>query len=192
MTDPAESASFIRIIDSRDAATLPNVAPDFTLLTHTGDIFHLAGQIGPAGLLLVFYRGHWCPYCRRYLGKLAANAGRFAERGIALVAISPEPPATSRRLAERLHINFPLLCDSDGAVVDLYGVRNGFGGGAAARGSPVLPHPAVFLLDPGRMIRFKSIDRNYKRRTTMHALFGAIAVAAEKEWSPQMNTDEPR
>ncbi len=153
----------------------PPLAADFTLPSHGGGWFHLAEALGPSGLILVFYRGHWCPYCRRYLAKLQANFARFHEAGIALAAISPEPLATATRLAAQLSIAFPLLSDSDGTIIDRFGVRNGFGGVATPpRTGPVLPHPAVFLFDATGMIRFKSIDRNFKRRTTMHALFDQV------------------
>jgi hypothetical protein len=36
-------------------------------------------------------------------------------------------------------------------------------------------HPAVFLLDREARIRFQSIDRNHRRRTTMHTIFQAVA-----------------
>ena len=147
----------------------------FDLPDHRGSRFSLRTGLGPLGTLIVFYRGHWCPYCRRYLTKLQANADRFAQHGITLVGISPEPVETSRRLAAQLHISFPLLSDPDGTVIDQYGTRNGFRGVATApRSTPVLPHPAVFLVDSHAILRYKSIDRNFKRRTTMHTLFTQI------------------
>ena len=151
-------------------------AHPFALPEARGGVRQLPELPGPAGLLLVFYRGHWCPYCRRYLGKLQANAARFAEQGVGLAAISPEPTATARRLADELAITFPLLSDPGGVVIDQFGVRSGFRIAATApRSSPVLPHPAVFLIDPALAVRRCSIDRNFKRRTTMHTLFTWVA-----------------
>lgn len=144
-------------------------APDFTLPDHTGRQVTLSQSLGPAATILIFYRGHWCPYCRRYLGKIKANYARFIERGAALLGISPEPPGTSAALAREMGIEFPLLSDIDCAVIDGYGVRNNFTGA-----TPYLPHPAVFVLDPTRNIHFKSIDRNYKRRTPVPAVFRAL------------------
>ena len=144
-------------------------APDFELPDHLGSAFRLRDRLGGGGTVLVFFRGHWCPYCRRYLSKLQTHRPRFEARQVRLVAISPEPPATSRDLARELGLSFPLLCDADGAVIDRYGVRNGFAGTRA-----LLPHAAAFVLDPAGLIRFKSIDRNYKKRTTVRTLFAAL------------------
>jgi hypothetical protein len=52
-----------------------------------------------------------------------------------------------------------------------YGTRNRL---TSAR--TVMPHPSVFIVDSGGAVRFRSIDRNYKRRTTMHAIFAALSA----------------
>lgn len=147
--------------------TLDAPAPDFQLDDHRGGTFRLRDARGRP-LVLVFFRGHWCPYCRRYLGKLQAHLSRIAERGARLVAVSPEPPATSRVLAAELGLQFPLLSDPCGPVIDAYGARNGFLAGA------ILPHASVFILDPAGAVRFRSIDRNYKKRTTVRTILGAL------------------
>ena len=147
------------------------VAPPFVLRDCHGQAVGLAELLARGPLIIVFYRGHWCPYCRRYLGKLQANYLRFLERGANLVGISPEPPATSARLAIDLGLTFPLLCDTAGDVMERYGTRNRL---TSAR--TVMPHPSVFIVDPAGTVRFRSIDRDYKRRTTMHAIFAALAA----------------
>jgi hypothetical protein len=55
--------------------------------------------------------------------------------------------------------------------MDRYGARNRL---TSAR--TVMPHPSVFIVDTTGAIRFRSIDRDYKRRTTMHAIFSALAT----------------
>ena len=153
------------------------LAPDFELPDSAGGRFRLYDHLG-AGLLLVFYRGHWCPYCRRYLHKLQGNLARFEARGIALAAISPEPPATARSLAAQLGLRFPLLCDCEGRVMDLYEVRNRFRNAGGGRlGSAAMPHPSVFLIDSQAAVRFRRTDRNYKRRATLPTIFRELDAA---------------
>ena len=154
------------------------LAPDFDLPDHAGGAFHLAGELAKLrdasvgrAVVVVFFRGHWCPYCRRYLAKLQEHLPRLRAAGAHLVAISPEPPGTSRALAAELGLSFPLLSDADGGVVNRYGTRNGFLGGGS-----VLPHPSVFVVDPAGAVRFRSIDRNFKKRTTIRSLLAALAA----------------
>lgn len=146
------------------------LAPDFDLPDQAGGSFRLSDRTGVGNTVVVFFRGHWCPYCRRYLTKLQANVTRFADYNAALVAISPEPTGHGRRLVEELALAFPVLSDGGCTTIERYGVRNAF-----LSGSTILPHPAVFLVDDARQVRFRSVDRNYKKRTTMRTIFGALA-----------------
>jgi peroxiredoxin len=151
------------------AAADTMIAPPFALPDSRGNVVRLADLLARGPVVVVFYRGHWCPYCRRYLAKLAANHERFVERGANLVAIAPEPPATAARLGDELGLRFPLLCDAAAEAIDAYGARNRF---TSAR--TILPHPAVFVIDAAGAVRFRSIDRDIKRRTPMHSIFRAL------------------
>lgn len=146
-------------------------APDWTLPDCFGRPRSLQEFLKVGPLVLAFYRGHWCPYCRRYLSKLQANAERIEHLGAGLVAISPEDVATSRRLAAELSLSFPVLCDPEGVTIDAYGVRNTF---SSVR--TLLPHPAVFVIDSAGVITFKSVDRNYKKRTTVRTILHEVAA----------------
>jgi peroxiredoxin len=144
-------------------------APAFDVRDHRGGRFSIPLAAPGFTVALIFYRGHWCPYCRRYLSKLQQNLTRFRERGVRVAAISPEPVSTSAGLARDLAIDFPLLCDIHGAVIERYGVRNRVSCRRAE-----LPHPAVFVIGATGVVRFKSIDRNYKRRTTVHTILAQV------------------
>jgi len=149
-------------------AHLTNVY-DFALNDPQGKVVRLVDGSALTASVVVFYRGRWCPYCRRYLCKLQKHFDRLTARGERVMAISPEPQTTSRLLTVELGLTYPLLCDSDGSVIDRYGVRNGFN---VAAGN--LPHAAVFVFDTNNRLRFQSIDRNYKKRTTIRTMLGVL------------------
>jgi len=144
-------------------------APDFLLEDQTGQPVHLAELLGAGPIVLIFYRGHWCPYCRRYLAKIQEHLPQLTLPDARLLAISPEPATSSRALADQLQLTFSLLSDYSGHAIRSYGVRNAFLGHAS-----ILPHPAVFVLDGEGAIRFRSIDRNFKKRTTVRAILRAL------------------
>lgn len=158
-------------MEHRKLVSVGDLAPDFELPAVDGTRVRLAESLRNGPILLGFFRGHWCPYCRRYLAKLQLHVDRFASEGVGLLAISPEPIATSAMLSRELSLGFPLLSDVEGAVIDAYGIRNRF---ASARS--LLPHPSVFLIDRDRRVRFRSIDRNYKVRTSIRTIFREIAA----------------
>lgn len=146
-----------------------SVVPMFTLPSAAGGVLDLRERLGRGPLVVVFFRGHWCPYCRRYLAKLQKHLHRYTALGAEVVGVSPEGPEVSRRLAGELGLGFPVVSDEGGRVIDAYGVRNTF---SSVR--TLLPHPAVFITDATGKLLFKSVDRNYKKRTTMRTLVGVL------------------
>ena len=90
---------------------------------------------------------------------MAEHKDRSAELsslGLGLAALSVDPPASSRALAEQLGLRFPLLCDTGREVVEAWGLYNrGEKGGIA--------YPATFVLDHDRTVRFRSLDRTASR-----------------------------
>ena len=82
-------------------------------------------------------------------------------------------PKTGAALAAEMGLTFPLLSDADGQVINRFGTRNGYLGGGS-----VLPHPSVFVIDNQGVIRFRSVDRNYKKRTTIRTILGTLATLA--------------
>jgi peroxiredoxin len=71
--------------------------------------------------------------------------------GANLVAISVDSLEKSQAVREELHLGFPILSDTHRRVVREWGVYN-------AREKGGIAKPAVFILDPGRVVRFASVD----------------------------------
>jgi peroxiredoxin len=104
------SWSRYRLPPASPGAGVGTPLPDLTLPDEAGRPVHLRGD---RPLLLVWFRGSWCPYCRRQLAELAAEVRRHPRADVRLVAVSPDPPEPLHRLAEELRVPFPLLSDPD-------------------------------------------------------------------------------
>lgn len=136
-------------------------APDFSVTDTTGRPFTLSTLFGAGAIVLVFYRGHWCPFCRRQMTRLQANLAEIQARGATLLALSIDEPVLGRALADELGLAFTLLSSPDSSVIDLYGIRNRLLGVKSG-----VPHPAVFVMDPGGIVRFREVRHNYRRRVS--------------------------
>src|SRR5262245_50362172 len=65
-------------------------APDFKGVDQSGTELNLKDlrKLGP--VVLVFYRGYWCPYCSKYLKTLEDSLQLVKEKGAQVVAITME------------------------------------------------------------------------------------------------------
>lgn len=132
-------------------------APDFSLPDESGKPVSLTELRRRGPVLLVFYRGHWCPYCRDQLRELARANDRFLAKGAQIVGISADAPEDSRELARKLDVKFPLLSDPQLKVISAYGV--------AMQGEDIAV-PSVFLVrDDGRVVWQKVGDTMADRPT---------------------------
>jgi peroxiredoxin len=144
-------------------------APEFSLIDTAGRQVTLSGLLRRGAVVLVFYRGHWCPFCRRHLKKLQGNLDRIRTLGASLVAVSVDERPLARRMADELGLEFAVVGDRDGATIDAYGVRNrllGIAGG--------IPHPALFIIDSQGVVRFREVSHDYRRRTTPSRMLRAL------------------
>jgi peroxiredoxin len=96
------------------------LAPPFTLSAHDGSDFSLAQELRKGPVVLVFYRGWWCPWCQRQLGELGYEYPAIASRGVNLVGVSVDTREESEQFARGYRIPFRLLQDVDGKVADQY------------------------------------------------------------------------
>jgi peroxiredoxin len=156
-----------------------NAAPDFILPDVQGEPVRLRALLDQGPVVVVFYRGGWCPYCNLHLRGFQRRLQEFRELGATVVAISPQLPDNSLSTREKDELTFPVLSDVGNKVARQFGIvfelsdelvemyrKSGhaledFNG---ADGSRELPVPATFLLDGEGTIRLAQVDVDYTRR----------------------------
>ena len=75
-------------------------APDFTLASITGQTVSLKKYLKRGPVIVVFYRGVWCPFCGLYLKTLQNYATDFKKHRANIMAISPQTPDHSMNVAD--------------------------------------------------------------------------------------------
>ena len=71
--------------------------------------------------------------------------------GADVAVVATDPPRSSAGLGAQLSLPFPILCDSQRAIVKAWGVFN-----AKEKGGIAIP--AVFVIDRAGVVRFASVD----------------------------------
>jgi peroxiredoxin len=183
---PAEVTAIIdRGIDEiRQSGAAPGLqvgdhAPDFTLPDQLGREVHLADRLAHGPVVIVFYRGDWCPYCNLTLKSLQDHLETIESLGASLIAISPQAPDKALNLAERHDLRFSVLSDTMQDTIRAYRLQytlppdtqdlfvNAFGNDLrhqTADGSWNLPVPGTFVVDRDGIIRARFVDVDYRRR----------------------------
>ena len=154
-------------------------APDFALPGLDGHFVMLSDLLRTGPVVISFFRGEWCPFCRAELNALIAVESEIADRGAHLILISPEPPSAElaadvRRLAPRTR----LLRDPMLGVALQYGLvylvpdplrrfylDRGFDlASELSTGSWLLPLPADFIVDRSGSIALSYAESDFTRR----------------------------
>ena len=154
-------------------------APDFTLPNAFGQPVRLYDQLEQGSVVLVFYRGAWCPYCNLQLHALQASLPHFERYGAHVIAITPQKPDKSLAQVEKDQYPFEILSDMDNSVMKAYRLyyrlpaelvdvyRRNFGLDLAeynGKGRYVLPAPGTFIIDTEGYVRAASVSTDYKER----------------------------
>jgi peroxiredoxin len=96
--------------------------PAFELPNALGRTVSSSELLARGPLVVVFYRGAWCPFCNLELKALQDSLGEFHELGAELVAISPMTPDNSLSLAEKHGLEFEVLSDRGLKVAAEFGL----------------------------------------------------------------------
>lgn len=131
------------------AAEVGEKAPGFTLPANDWEktvSLEECTREGPVALF--FYPGDWSSVCTDQMSRLQEEFGRFESLGAKVLAISADTPWSHRAFAEDRGIEFPLLSDFGGGVIEGYGVRHERG----------FPERAYFIIDREGVVRAKRVE----------------------------------
>jgi peroxiredoxin len=136
-----------------------------TVTTRAGAPLDLATLWEKQRVVVVFYRGHWCPHCKHQLGELNSHQKQLAEREAIVVAISSDPPADAEALHRKLSLTFEVYSDPELAVISKWGVDD-YGKGIA--------RPATFVVEQGGAISYRKVGENASDHPSIDELLAAM------------------
>lgn len=159
-------------------------APDFRAKDQNGNEVRLKDLLKEGKVVLLFYRGYWCPYCSRQLSRLNDSLQLIKDKGAAVIAVTAEKPENIDSTTERTKAAFPILHDEGLKIMKAYDVEfevpvntltryknsgldieknNGANG-------KYLPVPAVYIIDKEQTITFRFFEPDYKKRPSVKQL----------------------
>lgn len=164
-------------------------APIFKAMDADSNIFSLEQELKNGPVVIIFYRGFWCPVCNKHLETIQDSLKMIEKLGAKVIAVSPEKPEYLDEMSENTGARFTLLYDEGYKIADSYDVTFNPGSmqlltynvvlGAKLKethsdDSQRLPIPATYIVDQNGIIAWRQFDPDYKNRSTVKAILDAL------------------
>lgn len=164
-------------------------APAFSGKDQHGQTISLEQELKKGPVVLVFYRGQWCPYCNRYLKKLEDALPQIQAKGATLLAVSPEIAANIDKTIQKTKASYSILHDEGLKIMKSYDVAYAlnqslidrykkygldFAVANGAENGNHLPVPAVYVINKGGTITYKFFDPDYTKRAPIEDILAHL------------------
>lgn len=188
----AESADLINPLGAGDNA------PRFVVETVAGEPFDFNPQELQRPVVLLAFRGGWCPFCNAYLSEMRHVIPEIREMGLDVLFLSGDraemlfSSLTWETQADIAELDYTILSDADAQAAIALGIAFRASGRTISRRREkgqdisessmlkhgVLPVPAVFAIDQSGIIRFAYTNADYKIRLPANDLLAAAREIA--------------
>jgi peroxiredoxin len=161
---------------------LDDNAPGFTAIDQNGKSISLKNELKKGSVVLVFYRGQWCPFCNRALKQMEDSLSQITAKGATVLTVTPEVQDNITKTIVKTKATYSILHDEGLQIMKSYDVAykvddktieaykkygidfmaaNGETNGAS------LPVPAVYVINKQGKIVYKFFDVDYRRRSSV-------------------------
>lgn len=193
----ADTVEALRQSGAAEAALrVGDTLPDFLLPDTEGRLVGRHDLLHGRGVVLTFFRGHWCPFCTAALTALERALPEIVALDARLVAVTPE---TGGRAANPRGCGngYSVLSDVDHGLAMACGVafstplpyrrlltaagldlgeRQGHAGW-------FLPVPATFVLDAAGVVRWAFVEVDFTRRAEPHDILEVLrSLSGQRRW----------
>jgi peroxiredoxin len=163
-------------------------APVFSALNQDSVMFSLETALEKGPVVVIFYRGFWCPYCTKHLKSLQDSLQLIYDKGASVIAISPEKPEYLQKMEDKTGAKFMLLYDEGYKISDAYGATFRPDNGTILKyklaginlkethsdETERLPIPATYIINKEGVIIWRHFDPDYKNRSSVTDIINAI------------------
>lgn len=127
-------------------------------------------------IVLVFYRGSWCPFCEQALDGWDDSIDELHTIGGRLIALTPDAPSHVSETLTKQGLGFTVLSDANAQAAQALRVNfivdsatrkryRGYGidlEQSNANGLWQLPHPGTFIIDTDGTVLYANVDADFR------------------------------
>lgn len=175
--------------ESQTGIAVGTKAPTFSALKADSTTFTLNDALKKGPVVLIFYRGHWCPVCNKHLANIQDSLKMVTALGASVVAVSPQKPEYLDKMSKKSGATFNLLYDENYLIANAYGVSfkpktsqlmvynnmlNAKLKKSQSDKSQTLPIPATYIINKDGTIIWRQFDPNYKNRSSVKDIIATL------------------
>ncbi len=170
-----------KTIEEVEGKAVGESVKNFKAIDATGNRFNLQTALNEGPVVLLFYRGQWCPVCNHHLSQLQENLDLIKSKGAKVIAVSPEKQENLQKTKTQTGAEFTLLYDEDYKIsedfdvafvpkeqlIELYNTRlEADLENAHSDNSKRIPVPATFIIDQNSKVVWRHFNPDYKERAS--------------------------
>ena len=160
-------------------------APAFTAKDNAGKTIDLKKLLRThKSVVVLFYRGQWCPYCNKYIRQLQDSLQLLTDKGAYVIGITPETSDNIKQTVNKTNASFSIIQDKDYSIMKAYDVNyvvddatmsklNKYGVDLEKNNGNkdhVLPVPATYVINNSGIITFVYFNKDYTHRASVNSL----------------------
>lgn len=167
--------------DAQQVLPLNSKAPIFKAVTAQGNTIDLSEVTKQKQVVLMFYRGQWCPYCNKQMSEMQDSLQFIRDLGATVIAVTPEKPEEIAKAVEKSGASFDIIYDKNHQIMDMYNVtftlsetkKNQYKtwgidiNKASGNDDYALPVPATYIIDKNGNIKGTYFNEDYKKRMSV-------------------------
>ncbi len=165
-----------------------DAAPMFTAKDQNGKTVKLKKALKKGPVVMLFYRGQWCPFCNKQLSHFSDSLQMLTAKGASILAITPEAAENVKKTVEKTKASFSVLEDAGMTIMKMYKVNfavdentiakyKGYGidfdkvnGSNGAN----LPVPATYIIGKDGIVKYVFFNKDYRKRASVQEILNNL------------------
>lgn len=165
-----------------------DMAPQFVAKDQNGNSINLKSLLTKGEVVVVFYRGQWCPYCNKQLSKINDSLPLITAKGATVITITPETFDNIKKTVEKTKATFSIVEDKDLVIMKEYKVSFAvdektitkykkygidFDKANGTNGAN-LPVPATYIIGKDGKIKYSFFNEDYSKRASVKEILSNL------------------
>ncbi|MGB0916135.1 MAG: peroxiredoxin-like family protein [Flavobacteriales bacterium] len=168
-------------------------APNFLALDQFEKRVSLKDHLENGPVIVVFYRGQWCPHCNRHMSQIQDSLQMILDAGASVIAITPEKGEKIEKTVQKSGASFSIVYDENHRIMDKYHVTFKLSGWkrfiygiagininkASGNKDSALPVPATYIIAKDGTIYTSHFNENYTERMQVIDMLDTLKELSE-------------